>query len=118
MKAFLLASFITALVLWAGGFLLFDPLPAFFYQTLALLTISTVGLYRFLINIKREKPDLFVQLYLATLAIKLLAYGAYIFVMVLQSPGQATGNVLFLMAGYALFTVVETVFLYRVVTRP
>lgn len=117
MLRFLFAVSITALLMWGGGYLVFEQLPVFFYQSIILLVVSTVGLYRFLINTKQNKPDLFVPLYLGTLALKLIAYGAYVFVMVQQQPEMAAENVVFFMVGYVIFTGLETVFLYRYVNR-
>lgn len=117
MLRFVLVVSITAALMWAGGYLIFEQLPAFFYQSIILLVVTTVGLYRFLVNTKQNKPDLFVPLYLGTLALKLLAYGAYVFVMVQQQPEMAAENVVFFMIGYVIFIGLETVFLYRYVNR-
>ncbi len=117
MARFIVAAIIISLLLIGGGYLFFDTLPGFFWESIILLILSTVGLYRFLVNIKRDKPDFFVPLYLATLAVKLIAYGAYIFVMAQLQPEWMFENVVFFMVGYVIFTALETVFLYRVVNR-
>lgn len=117
MLRFLIAMCITALLLLGGGYWFFDALPGFFYQSLILLLVSTIALCRFLVNIRKNKSDLFVPVYLGTLAMKLIAYGAYIFVMAQQESERMAENVVFFMTGYAACTAVETVFLYRVVTR-
>jgi hypothetical protein len=101
----------------AVGVLLVDPVPAFFYHTLVFLFVSTVGLYRFLLRTKQQRPDFFVQFYLATLAIKLIAYGVYIFLIVRSRPEQAMQNVVVFMIVYFLFTAIEIGFLYRQVNR-
>ena len=94
-----------------------DILPGYFYQTLIFLFVSTAGLYRFLLRTKQQRPDFFVQFYLATMAVKLIAYGVYAFLMVRNQPEQATGNVVFFMIVYFLFTFIEIGFLYREVNR-
>lgn len=117
MLRFVIAMCVTTLLLLGGGHWFFEAIPGFFYQSLILLVVGTVGLYQFLINMRKSKPDLFVPLYLGTLVMKLIAYGAYIFLMTQQEPERMTESVVFFMVGYAVFTAVETVFLYRVVTR-
>lgn len=118
MARFILVTIIISLLLVCGGYLFFETLPGFFWESIILLALSTVGLYRFLINVKRDKPDFFVPLYLATLTVKLIAYGAYIFLMVKLQPGLMFENVVFFMVGYVIFTGVETYFLHRFVNRP
>lgn len=117
MARFIISTIIVSLLLIGSGYLFFDPLPGFFWGSIILLVLSTVGLYRFLVNIKRDKPDYFVPVYLGTLAIKLIAYVAYIFVMAKLQPEEVFGNVVFFMVGYVIFTALETVFLYRFVNR-
>jgi hypothetical protein len=90
-------------------------LPSFFYQTLIFLFFGTgllfIYLYRF------DKPDFFVQLYLLTMAVKLLAYGAYNFFMVLEDKMGARQNVVWFMILYFIFTVLEIGFLYRKISN-
>jgi hypothetical protein len=91
------------------------PLPSFFFQTLILLAFSTLLIYRYLY--KAEKSEFFVQLYLLTMTVKLLAYGVYNVFVVLQDKAGATANVVFFMAVYAIFTFLEITFLYRRISR-
>ena len=85
-------------------------LPSFFFSTLILIVLSTGLLYRHLYNVSRAY---FVQLYLLTIAMKILAYGAYIFIVVMKDRQGATSNVVFFMALYVVFTALEIGFLYR-----
>lgn len=117
MNRFLIATFLITAVVTGSGYLIFDKLPGFFYQTILLLLISTVGLFRFLLNTRKKNPDLFVPIYLATIAIKLIAFGGYIFLMVKQQPEMMRENVVFFLIVYVIFTALETVFLYRVISR-
>jgi len=117
-----LTKFLITLVLVAGlilatGLWGVEPLPGYFYQTLIFLFISTAGLYRFLLRTKQQRPDFFVQFYLATLVVKLIAYGTYVFLMVHAQPGQMTPNIVFFMTVYFLFTFIEIGFLYRQVSH-
>jgi hypothetical protein len=114
---FILSTIIISLLLIGSGYLFFEPLPGFFWESLILLALSTTGLYLFLVDIKRNKADYFVPVYLGTLAIKLIAYVAYIAVMVKFQPEGVFKNVVFFLIGYVIFTTLETVFLYRFVNR-
>jgi hypothetical protein len=88
-----------------------EALPSFFYQTLVFLLFSTIVIYAYLYKV--SKPDYFVQLYLLTMAVKLLAYGAYVYFMIMGDANGAIENVVFFMITYFLFTTLEILFLYR-----
>jgi hypothetical protein len=98
---------ILSLALWGV-----EQQPTFLYQTLIFLFLTTIGLYRFLVKTKEERPDYFVQLFLLTLVIKLIASSVYLFIMV-QSQAQPAPDVVFFMAVYIVFTGLEITFLYR-----
>lgn len=85
--------------------------PSYFYETLALVAVTTGGLYRYLS--RAGTPGFFVQLYLLTMVVKFLAYGCYVFIILfLDRPGGAS-NVVFFLLIYGVFTVLEISFLYR-----
>ena len=92
-----------------------DALPSFFYQTILFLLFATSVVFRYLYRI--EKPDFFVRLYLLTLALKIVAYGAYNLIVILEDRKGAAQNVAFFMIVYVLFTALEVVFLYRKISR-
>lgn len=93
------------LVVWGGA-----PQPSFYAQTLILLTLSTAFIYRFLY--RRREPMIFVQFYLLTLVVKLLAFGVYNGLMIWKDKPGAPANVVFFMAAYIAFTAFEIAFLY------
>jgi len=112
---FLITLVVCACVIAGCSFLLAQIQPSFFYQTLIFLVFSTAVIYQYLYKI--DKPDFFVQLYLLTMAVKLLAYGVYnVFVILEDKPG-AVANVVFFMIVYFIFTALEIAFLYRKITR-
>ena len=117
MTKFLVAAILVSAVILVVGYISFETLPAFFYHTIIFLLISTVGLYKFLLDTKQRKPALFVAIYFATLTVKLIAYGVYIVVMVKKQPEMMAENVVFFMIGYVIFTGLETGFLYRFISR-
>ncbi len=88
-----------------------DVLPSYFIQTLILLSVTTIIIYAYLYRLKNR--DFFVQLYLLTIAIKILAYGAYNAIMIIYDNAGAPRNVVFFMTVYGIFTALEIAFLYR-----
>lgn len=91
-----------------------EQLPSFFYPTLILLAFSTVVIYKYLHNLKGSQ---FTQFYLLLMMIKLVAYLAYNVVIVLDDRAGAVQNVVTFLVIYLVYTVVEIVFLYRLVTH-
>jgi hypothetical protein len=95
----------------------FESKPEYFYRTLIFLFVGTAGLFRFLLRTKQNRPDFFVQFYLATMVVKLIAYGAYLFVVVTAQTEKTVADVAFFMAVYFIFTAIEIGFLYRQVNQ-
>lgn len=91
-----------------------EQLPSFFYQTLIFLVFATATIFVYLY--KLEKPDIFVQLYLLTMAVKFLGYGVYNLFMILKDKAGAPLNVVFFMMLYIVFTGLEITFLYQKIT--
>ena len=85
--------------------------PTFLYKTLVILVLTTGIIFVYLYTAR--KPQFFLQLYLLTMVVKLLAYCAYNLVMVLSDRASAIENVVFFMVVYFVFTFLEIAFLYR-----
>lgn len=117
MTKFLLTLVLAALLILAIGQWGFETKPGYFYQTLILLFVSTGGLFRFLLRTKQQRPDFFVQFYLATMVVKLIAYGAYMFVIITSQTENVMFDVAFFMVVYFIFTAIEIGFLYRHVNQ-
>jgi hypothetical protein len=113
---FLIALLGCAMMIVAVSYFIFPVFPSFFFQTIILLFLGAAGIYYYLIDIKNEKPKYFAQLYLLTLFVKLVAYGAYILFVLLKSPTQTAANAGVFMVTYMLFTALEVGFLYRKIT--
>lgn len=92
-----------------------ETLPSFFFETLFFLLFGTVLLFVYLYRF--NKPGFFVQLYLLTMAVKLLAYGAYNFFVILEDKAGASFNVAWFMTLYIIFTALEIAFLYRKISN-
>lgn len=88
--------------------------PSFFLKTLIFLTAITFIIYLYLYKV--NKPDLFLQLYLLTMVVKLLAYCIYNFIMITRDKSAAISNVVFFMITYFIFTALEIGFLHFKIT--
>ncbi|HEY3430255.1 MAG TPA: hypothetical protein VGK39_06230 [Cyclobacteriaceae bacterium] len=117
MIKFLITLSLTAFLILAAGIWGIETQPEYFYQTLIFLFLTTAGLFRFLLRIKQQRPDFFVQFYLATMVVKLIAYGAFMFILVRALSEKAMPDVVFFMIVYFIFTSLEIGFLYRHVNR-
>jgi hypothetical protein len=111
-RFFSVLALVTLVILGLGIFGAWS-LPSFYYQSLLLLFISTGGLYYYLLKIREKRPDYFVLFYLASIIIKLLAYGAYLALIIWEDRPGAFGNVVFFIAVYFLFTALEVGFLWQ-----
>jgi hypothetical protein len=90
------------------------PRPSFSNQTIILVSVVTLAIYFYL-----SKPKLksyFLQVYLASMVVKLIAYCAYNFLIIIRDRPNAFGNVVVFLIVYAVFTGVEIAFLYRKIT--
>ncbi len=115
---FLLVSAVVlaSLTLLAWHKLWISELPSFFYQTLIFLVFTTATIFVYLYKV--NKPGFFIQLYLLTMVVKFIAYGAYNLLMILEDRTGASLNVIFFMLLYVVFTALEIAFLYRKISDP
>lgn len=116
MIRFFIALLLTGLVSAGATFLLIETgtiprWPSFAMESLILLILSIGIIFRYLYKIRQ--PELFVSLYLLTMVVKLIAYGAYCyFTIASDRPGSAQ-NLVFFLINYLVFTALEIVFLYK-----
>ena len=113
LAALLIVSFLSIVAVRLAGF----GWPSFFFESLILLGVSTAGLYLYLIKVRNRSPEFFVQLYLLTIALKLLAFGSYMGIVVWMDRDGAVQNVVSFLAMYMVFTAMEVVFLWTRVAR-
>ena len=116
MTRFFVVLILSALAIWGLSWLAHEQawipkLPSFFYQTLIFLSFGTGLIFRYLYRI--NKPDTFVQFYLVMMVVKMLAFGAYAFFIVLEDRVGATYNIVFFLICYFIFTVLEIAFLFQ-----
>src|SRR5690606_31810947 len=93
--------------------------PSFLYETTWLVALLTSILFVYLYRI--DNRTLFVQVYLLSMVIKLIAYLGYNVWVMLEDRAGAEANTVFFLVTYGLFTVLEIAFLHRKIspsTRP
>jgi hypothetical protein len=88
-----------------------SALPSFLYVTTWLIALTTAILFIYLY--RSEKRRFFVQFYLLSMVVKLVAYLAYNLIVILQDRSGAFANVLYFLLVYFMFTAIEIGFLYR-----
>jgi hypothetical protein len=85
--------------------------PTFSTQTIILVSFTTLAIFFYL-----SKPKLkpyFLQIYLASMVVKLIAYCAYNFLIIVRDRPNAFGNVIVFLIVYVVFTGIEITFLYK-----
>jgi hypothetical protein len=85
--------------------------PSFTIEILIFMLIGTLINFRYLERV--DSPELFVRLYLFMMALKLLAFGAFVVAIILLDRAGAKGNIVFFIITYLIFTGLEVAFLYQ-----
>ncbi len=90
-------------------------LPSFLYESTWLAAFLTTIIFVYLY--RQANPSLFVQLYLLSMAVKLIACVAYCLLMILQDRPGGGANITYFLVAYILFTALEIALLYRKISR-
>ena len=112
----ILAAALPPLVTFAGSSGWLPGIPSFLYETTWLVALVTTIIFVYLYRSRRA--SWFVQLYLLSMVVKLLAYFAYNTLMILEDRQGAVRNVLYFLGLYFVFTAIEIAFLYGKISRP
>lgn len=91
-------------------------IPTFLMETTWVVALITAIIFMYLF--RSNKGTWFVQLYLLSMVVKLLAYFAYNLIIILEDPQNAIANVAYFLSVYVAFTALEIVFLYRKISPP
>ena len=91
----------------------FEIIPSYTWQIVAFLAFSTLVIFYYLSQSSFSEPQAFTQIYLLSIALKIVAYAIFILVIILQDKPGAVGNALLFIAAYLLFTLIEVVFLFN-----
>lgn len=101
--------------LWLGSWLAWFPLPSHSIEIVAITIFISAYLYRMLT--KLTSPQVFVNIYLLTIAMKLVFFSVLLFVLRFLEPQYLIPNAVFLLVAYVLFTALEVAVLFRKVNR-
>ena len=93
-----------------------SSVPSFLYESTWLVALITTILFVYLVRF--SKTGHFVQLYLLSMVAKLIAFLAYILIVVLEDRDGATANAVYFLIVYTVYTVLEIAFLYRKISTP
>ena len=96
---------------WFGASQAWWNLPAMWIQVLVFLFVAMLIIGVNLLRIRKSQPQVFVQFYLLSIALKMLAGLAFIFFLIWDNPAEAAPLAALFMVGYILFTGAEVVFL-------
>lgn len=89
------------------------PIPSFSNEIIGFLSLSTLGVYFYLIKKIANNPQDFTGAFLLTLVLRFLLFAGFMLVIILLDKPGATYNALFFMITYVMFTAAEVAFLYR-----
>lgn len=96
---------------WFGASQAWWSLPAMWIQVLVFLFITTLIIGFNLVRIRKNQPQVFVQFYLLSISVKMIAGLAFIFFLVWDNPAEAAPIAALFMVAYILFTFVEVAYL-------
>lgn len=96
---------------WFGSQQTWWILPAMWIQVLVFLFIATLIIGFNLVRIRKNQPQVFVQFYLLSIFVKMIAGLAFIFFLVWDNPAEAAPIATLFMVAYILFTSVEVAYL-------
>ena len=102
---------------WFGAYQAWWNLPAMWIQVLVFLFVAMLIIGVNLLRIRKSQPQIFVQFYLLSIALKMLAGLAFIFFLIWDNPVQAAATAALFLIAYILFTVAEVVYLVRTSPR-
>lgn len=112
MSRFFVLLFVVTAIIIGSVFLLGLRIPTFTVQTTFLLLLGTSVIVVVLFRERRRTGTLVVP-YLASIVLKILIYGTYVFFMIRKQPSEGVPNVIFFGVLYFVFTFLEIRFLYR-----
>lgn len=92
-------------------------IPSYAMEMVVLLAVTTGVIFFYLLQWSSSRPQLFVQFYLLSIAVKIAAYGAFVAVVVINDPPMAVANSILFLVSYVLFTFLEVLFLFSKVNK-
>ncbi|CAN5195085.1 hypothetical protein BH09BAC3_BH09BAC3_02370 [soil metagenome] len=107
-----LAGLITLTVLTGSDGRYFSR-PTFFKEIIIFFIFSNLALYSVTKRTLIGSPADFIKIYLGATVLRILFFGAFIFVLIRLDRSGAFQNALFFLVNYFLFTVLEVLILFK-----
>lgn len=106
------AYLVTVTAVVCGGIVWFTRLePSFLYETCTLLFFGTLVI-AYLVSLTYQWYGNLIQSYLASIVLKIVVYGVYLFFVIRRDPENAAANAIFFGILYIVYTVLEIGFLH------
>jgi hypothetical protein len=111
-----LAAAILVVLMAGENFEWFVP-PSFSRAIVLFLWLTHIIMYAMVVRQLKLRPADFVKVYLGMTVLRILFFGAFVFMIIRTDRAGAYPNALIFLVSYFLFTSVEVGALYRVVSR-
>jgi hypothetical protein len=108
-----LGTVLLVLALWGGTLLDWWLFPSLWMEIVFFLFFITLILTNYLFNLRQKQPQVFVQFYLLSITIKIIAGLGFVFLLIWKAPSEVRGNVGLFIISYLIFTGLEVIFLMR-----
>jgi hypothetical protein len=108
-----LGTVLLVLTLWGGTLLDWWLFPSLWMEIVFFLFFITLILTNYLFNLRQKQPQVFVQFYLLSITIKIIAGLGFVFLLIWKAPSEVRGNVGLFIISYLIFTGLEVIFLMR-----
>ena len=108
-----LGTVLLLLAIWGGTFLDWWLFPSFWKEIVFFLFFITLILTNYLFKLRQKQPQVFVQFYLLSITLKMVAGLGFVIYLIWKAPTEVRGNVGLFIITYLLFTGLEVIFLMR-----
>jgi hypothetical protein len=109
----LLVVVFLALTTWLGSVQGWWSLPLFWKEIILFMFLITLIIGYKLVQMRRRQAETFVQFYLLSITVKMVAGLTFVFFIVWKNPESARGSAALFILSYLLFTLAEVGFLMR-----
>jgi hypothetical protein len=108
-----IGTILLILGLWGGTFVDWWLLPSYWKETIFFLFFITLILTNYLFKLRQKQPHAFVQFYLLSITLKIIAGLGFVFLLIWKAPSAVRANVGLFITSYLIFTALEVNFLMR-----
>jgi len=113
MLSLILGAGLLALMTWAGAQPEWWALPLFWKEIIFFVFFITLVIGYNLFQLRQKQAEAFVQFYLLSITLKMVAGLAFVFFIIWKTPAEAVGSATLFITSYLFFTLLEVIFLIR-----